>query len=434
MASTKKKSKRPAATEADLEAEIAKLGLVHLPVPSDGNCFYHSILAHFRMSRVPGLEDETIESLRHRNVEYMLANIYDIVPFVIEKESNTVNGVVNEDRKLARVRNDIERMRADGVWASEIGDMISINTAKNLNIKIIIHDWKWDDGHFDTIVINPSNANNARNESHTTVHLLRINDGHYELLYPVDEFTGYAKSRWAEESARMAYDDAEFTFENYIKGKKPTKASLNSYLQLLERRLDIIETSEEDLNSININNNINTNNMRIVVDDYKQAVLGFIDNIRTSIASKERNVRKTRKMKSPTRNELKGIAKSMGINIPKGTRKNVIRSMIESVSADNNVSSNSSVTSRLNNVRPPTPPLPSVRRSARIKHAKSTVSSSTRRNTNKNKNKNKKSEDENPILKRAKNLNLINKNARANSVNINALRNLLESMNLGNNK
>lgn len=442
MPSTKKKSKRSAATEADLESEITKLGFVHLPVPSDGNCFYHSILSHFRMARVPGLEDETIASLRRQNVDYMLDHIHDIIPFVIEKNSNIVNGEVNEERKLARVRNDIEKMRADGAWASEIGDMISMNIAKNLHIKLIIHDWKWAEGRFDTIVIDPADYGNVAplggaggnhaNAIRTTVHLLRINDGHYELLYSLDDFNGYAKAKWAEESARMAYEDAITTFEIYMNKKTMTRSSFESYMRILERRLDTIESNESELYAENVNNDMNTDNMRLVVSDFKQELQRLIENAPNSVIIKERAVPKTRKQKSPTRNELKVTAKRLGINVPKGTRKNVLKALIESappVSSSNNFSISSTITSNSSNISPPIrtkvvrPPTPPLRRSARIQNAKTTVSTRRRKPTNRN----------DPILKRAKNLNLIRKNATANSVNINALRNLLEGLNLANN-
>lgn len=109
-----------------------------------------------------------------------------------------------------------------------------------------------------------------------------------------------------------------------------------------------------------------------------------------------------------------------------------VNALIESappVSLSNSSSSNSS---SLSNISPPPiranvvrrPPTPPLRRSARIQHAKPTVSTRRSKPTNRN----------DPILRRAKNLNLIRANATANSVNINALRNLLEGLNMANNR
>ena len=111
-------------------------------VPSDGNCFFHSVAYFF--------PEYTHSELRHMAVEYLRENKDDFIHFFrSEKEYYSY----------------IDKMNRDGEWAT---DKIIASMAYTLNTNIIIYAKDYDQN------FNP--------DAPTSISILHINENHFEPI------------------------------------------------------------------------------------------------------------------------------------------------------------------------------------------------------------------------------------------------------------
>lgn len=441
-------------SDIDKLLHVTEAGFIHMPVPDDGNCFYHSLATYLRMLQVPGLRDMSIGDLRRVTTEYMEAHIDELVGLTGEKSSNynalneeywTINpqkkrlrlkdeiakirksGVItkknlnkftndpsnkngervnlerkegriiglldtnsaydafktsqsnynktvfNPKKKGDRILREINKLKKDGVWASELGDFVPVFAARNLNITLHIHDWRWEDRVINTITVNECEqggpaggagaAAGAPREC-ITVNVLRVNDGHFEVIFPTVQFKGTAKAIGGRELALMSKYDAEKTFELVaptMKRMKIATSAKDEYTAQFVMYLSNAERGLEYINEASTNAGANASQIaecRAIAEASIAQIRGFIsrfESVGSSAPVKKKGASSPARKKGATRRK-----NSVNKNVEKLT-KQLESAKLSSSSSDSSNSSGSS-SSGITSAR---------RRSTRIAEAKS---------------------------------------------------------------
>jgi len=149
---------------------------VIIPTLDDGNCFFDTLSKAASHYHVPRLA-HTHQALRAQLVGYMLDNMDDVTSFFVMNSNNNSNN--ENDFKTPEER--IISLGEDGVWDNKDGDTISQITSQAFNININLYDVK------EQIIKKKKSfiVNKIRlhiDQPTHEINILRINDGHYELL------------------------------------------------------------------------------------------------------------------------------------------------------------------------------------------------------------------------------------------------------------
>lgn len=162
---------------------------IRIPTPDDGNCFYHTLTKFLQLSQNSSLPSTYHKELRKLVVEKMMLD-FDTVSIYLVNNSNK------------NTFEQLEELSKDKVWNSDAGDVVTQYAAKALDMNIKIFDLKKATKSKKIIVsrnekgseiINTKPAEPAKIISYLfnsdintgiTVNMLRIRDGHFELLYP----------------------------------------------------------------------------------------------------------------------------------------------------------------------------------------------------------------------------------------------------------
>jgi hypothetical protein len=191
---------------ADVEAIFAPTH-VRLPIHPNGNCFFEALVAFFQITDHP-LKGKTQAELRDILVDTMLPNIKDLLPYV-PREYKVKNPTLVLRYKTAFVTTEVKKLRRDYVYDTDLGDIVPQESTRAFGINITVHDWNWNTMKADIYKLVPI----LDDQTLPTVHLLRTNENHYDLLLPVGEistaqFEMYAALRAAYE-AEVAEEAAE---------------------------------------------------------------------------------------------------------------------------------------------------------------------------------------------------------------------------------
>lgn len=157
--------------------EFAKSSkFVIIPTIDDGNCFFDTLSKAASHYHVPRLA-HTHQELRAQLVKYMLDNMDDVISFFVMNDSNSNSN--ENDFKTPEER--IISLGEDGVWDNKDGDTVSQIASQAFNININLYDVK------EQIIKKKRSfiVNKIRLHIDRPTHeinILRINDGHYELL------------------------------------------------------------------------------------------------------------------------------------------------------------------------------------------------------------------------------------------------------------
>lgn len=189
------------------EAEFLRQNnFVKIGIPGDGNCFYHALNRYYQLSNPPGSVAPTHLELRDRVVQEMEDNIDEASVGLIVNMSNIPNNASPANREvleMAKYLEALEDLREPGVWNSNNADVVSQFAARALNIRLKIFDKRPPVRAKRTLLSRFANgrevykndpAEPAKIICYTfepdgyggaeTINLLRIGNGHYELLYP----------------------------------------------------------------------------------------------------------------------------------------------------------------------------------------------------------------------------------------------------------
>ena len=180
-----------------LEEFLKQNNFTRYDIRGDGNCFYRTIVKFLQLSQNPRLPDNYHLEIRKKVVNEMIKNYEEIKPYIIEKE-NTIIELINNNNFKQKAREcnkikEIKKLLHDGVWSSDTADIVTQYSAKALNMTFKIYDFK--DAKSSKKVRNQTiPAEPAKFICYTlppdvnegmTINMLRVGDGHYELLFPV---------------------------------------------------------------------------------------------------------------------------------------------------------------------------------------------------------------------------------------------------------
>lgn len=186
---------------------VKRENFIVVEVPGDGNCFYHTLSKYYELSRAAGSPPPpTHKELRKIVVDKMEEDIDIVKNALLINTSNIPHNATNieratlEDRKY---RAALQNLRKDGVWASDNADLVSQYAAKALNLTVKIYDRKAaTKAHRRLMSIFPNGSrayedvpaapakiicytfNPEVGDGVGTVHMFRVGDSHYKLLYP----------------------------------------------------------------------------------------------------------------------------------------------------------------------------------------------------------------------------------------------------------
>ena len=105
--------------------------------------------------------------------------------------------------KKSYITREIKKLEKDGVWDSPLSDHIPRMAAEAFDLHIHLYNWNWATKDFIIYDINPAGSNE--------INILRINDNHFELFLPKEDFTNNARKAWEliEEVDRIEANTAD---------------------------------------------------------------------------------------------------------------------------------------------------------------------------------------------------------------------------------
>jgi hypothetical protein len=165
----KRRRQRGGETNAELDEQLDELALIRIPSIDDGNCFFYTLESFFKLRKK---DMGNYVKIRKLIVDHMKANKYSLLDFLT---LNNLNNNANIDKYLD---DELKELARSGAWDSQVGDFVSQMAPGALDLNIVVYDW---DGE---------SMNVYRNDVPTaddTIHMLRINNNHYDLLLPMGE-------------------------------------------------------------------------------------------------------------------------------------------------------------------------------------------------------------------------------------------------------
>ena len=159
-----------------------------IPIKGDGNCFYRTIATYMKLAENAAIKVENEKQiLRNTVVNKMMTNINEVAPYL-----------ANDENAWAQ----LEALKRDGEWNSDAGDIVTQFAARALNKRLKIYDIK-EPVKARKIILSRNASGKEISENfpaqprkiisytfeplenvENTIHMLRVADGHYELLYP----------------------------------------------------------------------------------------------------------------------------------------------------------------------------------------------------------------------------------------------------------
>jgi hypothetical protein len=243
----KKKEYVCGGSRKDLVSELNKLGLVIIPVPGDGDCFYHSVDTFLKLIDI---DDHNYITLRQKVAdELMGGNMDRYIPFIM--------GFINEynQSKAEQFLKDNEAdIRTPGEWNNYLGELPSQILPTLLGYDFKIYSWG-----IQTKPLLNNNGKRITNEngvvsipdykylaetqvklpvgrSKGTVYILN-DTGHYELLMPKslyemedvqDKIKAIKFLRNATINSYKPAKPAKSTSRKTVKAKKPNSNKSNN--------------------------------------------------------------------------------------------------------------------------------------------------------------------------------------------------------------
>lgn len=169
--------------------QIKALGFERLESPDDGNCFFYSLESYFKVAEAT-LSDKDDMGLRADLVAYLLTNSEKFRPF-IAREYKVKSDMLRLRYLDAYIRSEIKKIAKPNAYDTDLGDIVPQEATNAFKIRIVIHNWRWTTLDFAQIDLKPDDALHEH-----TIHLLRLNENHFDLLYPSQLFESDAQERW----------------------------------------------------------------------------------------------------------------------------------------------------------------------------------------------------------------------------------------------
>lgn len=165
----------------DVEAILAST-YVRLPIHPNGNCFFEALAVFFQITDNP-LSAKTQGELRDLLVDVMLTRIKELLPYV-PREYKVKNQSLVLRYKTAFVTTEVKKLRKNYVYDTDLGDIVPQESTRAFGINILVNDWNWK-----TMKADVYKLSSPGDPILPTVHLLRTNNNHYDLLLPVADLS-----------------------------------------------------------------------------------------------------------------------------------------------------------------------------------------------------------------------------------------------------
>ena len=232
-------------------------GFIRIKTPTDGNCFYHTLTKFLKLSQNSSLPDSYHKVLRNIVVDKMLEDIGNVSPYFTENDLN--------------IFEQIENLREDGAWNSEAGDIVTQYAAKALNMRIKIYDVKapvkaklvklsrnniTGEEIFRNIPAQPMKIISYSFEPDTylgiTINMLRVSDGHFELLYPEESpVMPPTRRRTVKKSTKELNNKPKVINKSHSITRKKSDANNTKKKVYQTRSKKRLEESSKNKNNIN---------------------------------------------------------------------------------------------------------------------------------------------------------------------------------------
>ena len=158
-------------------------------------------MSYFKLLELP-LSEKTHVELRADLVAFMLRDVERYKPYVA-REYKVKSEKLRERYLEMYVTREIKGLAQDRIYNTELGDIVPSAAVDAFGIHIVVHNWSWATHLSEVIDLKPEGSAPSN-----TIHLLRINENHYDLLLPAQIFTEEVSDRWDMISMmREAADD-----------------------------------------------------------------------------------------------------------------------------------------------------------------------------------------------------------------------------------
>lgn len=179
----------PLTNEEHLDHIIGATGFVRLESAPNGDCFFTCLESYFKLLELP-LCEKSHTDLRLDLVTYMLTDIDKYKPYVAREYK--VKSEKQRERYLEMyITREIKKLAQDHIYNTELGDIVPSAAVEAFGIHIVIHNWSWAMRTLELIDLKPEFSSPSN-----TIHLLRINENHYDLLLTAKIFTEEVSDRW----------------------------------------------------------------------------------------------------------------------------------------------------------------------------------------------------------------------------------------------
>lgn len=269
---------------------------VIIPTLDDGNCFFDTLSKAASHYHVPRLA-HTHQALRAQLVGYMLDNIDDVISFFVMNSNNNSNNSNNNENDFKTPEERIISLGEDGVWDNKDGDTISQIASQAFNININLYDVK------EQIIKKKKSfiVNKIRlhiDQPTHEINILRINDGHYELLDIARNVN--RNSRKAKSNAAAARSKSRSRSRS--KSGSPTKKNKSSNANMIalngmneaeiqKSRVFTIDKLKEVLRRMGVTeNDLKGMKKPDLIQEYK-IIRGTKKNINAALAASLKNVK-----------------------------------------------------------------------------------------------------------------------------------------------
>ena len=321
--------------EECLEEFLQEHGWKRIEVMGDGNCFFRAVAEHYKMAGISHPPDYT--ELRQRVadfIEYKVGSGDPDLPSTIVGLEITKRNEKKGVDPFEIIERSISKLREDRVWKIPIFELVPSNMAQALGVNINIYDsrsyknpkkevWAIVNGikEYRMTEFQPTKieVNHLVPDAPSPIHinLLRVYEGHYDLLWPSNGAHAAAAASMQNNNEKVntsmiAQQFQQFSIKNNSpkvspKKKKPSIVHINPFFSKVAspQLSPKLSPKSHHSNSSFVSNASNVSS----VSSYN----GYpIENIQQQYPYKERAL---------TRNKLKGLLNEYGIEYaPKNLR------------------------------------------------------------------------------------------------------------------
>jgi hypothetical protein len=172
------------------------MGFQLIETSDDGNCFFYTLAKFAKRSGYAPLlleenERRNAQALRKHLVDHMEDNMDLYAPFLANNNQESVQEQVNE-------------LRQNGAWAMEAGDLVPIAGTNAFGIHINMYNIL-DQGDRDIVELVPLRS---QEQSSVYVSIMRVREGHFQLLWPRSGEFQMSSSRSPSVSLPLARSNA----------------------------------------------------------------------------------------------------------------------------------------------------------------------------------------------------------------------------------